>query len=189
MKDWSLHVLDILENSAKAGATRVAVVFALDGPRFRFEIRDNGPGFPEAVRPDPTDPFRTSRTERRVGLGLSLLRTAAERTGGSLVVEEAAGGGVRVRTVVDLSHIDAQPLGSLAETLVAAVLAWPALDMLVSVGEPPREMLDTAKVKAELDGLPIGHPEVIGFLRRQMDEALAEVTEAADAATVSGLQG
>ncbi len=175
MRDLSLHILDILENSARAGATRVEVTLRRDGGRLCLRIADNGPGFPPAVRPDPADPFRTTRTERKVGLGLALLRQSAEEAGGEFAVEEPPGGGVSVYCAYDPDHIDARPPGDLAGAVLAALLAWPTLQIVLRIGESPEPAFDSAAVRALLEDVPIESPRVLNFLRETLDSAFASL--------------
>jgi anti-sigma regulatory factor (Ser/Thr protein kinase) len=163
VKDLSLHLADILENAAKAGATRVVVSLWWTASVFCFEVEDNGPGLPAAVADAPTDPYRTTRRERSVGLGLALLRASAEQTGGRVEVHSQPGHGVRVRADFPMAHVDAKPLGDLAGTLLTAALGWP-LDLVVRVGSPAETVLDTAEVRRELGEVPLTHPDVARFL-------------------------
>jgi len=181
VRDLSLHLLDIVENAAKAGAAQVCVTLWCEGDVFWFEVSDNGPGLPAAVADDPTDPYRTTRTERPVGLGLALLRAAAEQTGGSLEVRSRPGQGVTVRASFPRRHVDAKPLGDLAGALLTAALGWP-IDLVVAVGQPPERILDMADVRRELAGVPLSHPDVSGFLRRILEEGLAPLREQAERA-------
>ncbi len=173
MKDLALHLLDILENSAKGGAQRVWIDFLRQGDSFEFWISDDGPGLPPEVRDNPTDPFATTRTERKVGLGLALLRMAAEATGGSLVVESRPGRGVVVHAVFNLAHIDAQPVGNLEQVLALACAAWPGLDLQVRIGLEKTVILDTGAIKKELGDLDFGHPQVQDYFQTCLREGLA----------------
>lgn len=173
MKDLSLHLLDILENSAKGGAGQVIVDLIGSGTRLTVRIADDGPGLPAVVRNDPTDPFSTTRRERRVGLGLSLLREAAEQCGGRLHLEHPSHGGFAVTAEFDLSHLDAKPLGDMTQALVTAVLAWPHLDLMLTLGPEHRAVFCTRELKQQLDGVPLSHPDVVAFLRRTLADELA----------------
>ncbi len=175
MKDLSLHLLDILENSAKAGATRIQVELTAKESKFSLRIKDNGPGLPPEIESDPTDPFRTSRTDRKVGLGLSLLKRAAEQTGESLEIASTRGAGVDILAWFNFKHVDAKPLGSLTEAFCTAAMAWPDVDLYVIQqldGCEPKCILDTAVIKMELDGVPINAPPVRKYLISTVKEAL-----------------
>jgi hypothetical protein len=173
MKDLSLHLLDTLENSAKAGATVATLTVTWGGTWLHLEITDNGPGLPQSVKAHPTDPFVTTRTDRGIGLGLALLQAAAEQTGGQLELGVAPEGGVLLRAAFDFSHCDAQPLGPLEDALTAAMLAWPELDLSVRVGPDLREVLNTRKIKEQLGTVAIGNTRVQVFLRRLLCRELA----------------
>jgi len=168
-------VLDILENSAKAGATLVRVSFGTDGSWLTVRLADNGPGLPDEVRADPTDPYSTTRRERKVGLGLSLLRAAAEQAGGRLDVAHPAGGGLALTATFDGAHADAKPLGDLAGALIAAMASWPQLDLVVTIGTQQREVLDTRDLKARLEGVPLSHPDILRAVGARLAAALGEL--------------
>ena len=170
MKDISAHVLDIIENSARAGATAVAIRVTWRDVWLTLEISDNGPGLPASVRADPTDPYRTTRMDRNVGLGLALLRSAAERTGGRLDIDDSPRG-VSLRASFDVSSIDAQPFGPLEDALCASMLAWPGLDLFVQAGRAV--VLDTREIRRDLDGVEIGNTRVQAFLHRFLRDELA----------------
>lgn len=179
MRDLAQHLLDILENSAMAGASEACVVFRTADNWLTVEITDNGPGFPAAVRDNPGDPWLTTRTTRQVGLGLSLLRTAAEQTGGSLHCENVPPGGARLVASFDVAHLDAKPLGNLAETFLLALLAWPQLNLIVKgfVDSTVTELFNTAMVKAELGEVDPGQPDIRRFLESALDEAFAALRD------------
>ena len=196
MKDLSLHLMDVLENSAKAGAARVQVSLWWEAEVFRLEVADNGPGLPAAVAADPTDPYRTTRTERPVGLGLALLRATAEQTGGWLRVHSEPGKGVRLQAAFPMRHLDAKPLGDLTGALLTSALGWPT-DLVLDVGQPPERILDLAEVRRELGGVPLSHPDIVGFLSATIAAGLAPLERQAEAvfgalggalATVSGAE-
>jgi two-component sensor histidine kinase len=134
LRDLSLHLLDVIENSLRAGATVVSVTAALDrqGDLFTLSVEDNGPGLnvlPEVA----TDPFYTTKGGKRVGLGLALLKEAAERAGGRLVLGRSALGGAVVTASMQASHVDRSPLGDVASTLGSVVCTNPEIDIRLLV--------------------------------------------------------
>ncbi|HPM24706.1 MAG TPA: ATP-binding protein [Phycisphaerae bacterium] len=137
MRELSLHIMDLIENSLRAQATIILVsVEALpDQDLLRIVVEDNGTGLRVPVE-SVLDPFYTTKRGKRTGLGLSLFRAAAESTGGRLMIDKSALGDVGVRVTVELglTHIDRNPLGDLAGTLAAAVCTNPAIDFRIRLG-------------------------------------------------------
>ena len=131
MEDLSLHILDIVENAVAASASRVRIAIAEDtaADRLSIEVRDNGRGMDRATREKVLDPFHTTRTTRRVGLGLPLLAQAAGQAGGTIEINSEPGQGTTVRAVFQRSHPDLQPLGDLAETLKTLLVGHPDLEL------------------------------------------------------------
>ncbi len=168
MKDLSLHILDIVENSVKAGAKTVTIEFSWHDTVFSFCISDDGPGFPKGVKEDPTDPFRTTRKERKVGLGLALLKNSIEQCGGKLKIGERENGGVKIEADFDLSHIDAKPVGDIEDLIITCMTAWPQMDWIVKTGDNRDEILNTVEVKAELGDINMNSPEVRKFIFRRL---------------------
>jgi hypothetical protein len=171
MKDLSLHILDIVENSVKAGARTVTLEFDWHDTILTFRITDDGPGFPIGVKEDPSDPFRTTRRERKVGLGLALLKNSAEQCGGKIKIGGGENGGVMVEAVFDLSHIDSKPTGDFGDLIVTCMTAWPQMDWIVKAGDTHVEILNTIQVRAELGGMKMNSPEVRNFILRQLSSA------------------
>ena len=131
MEDLSLHILDILENSLTASASRIEIAIAEDtvNDLMTLEIRDNGKGMDAEARSKALDPFFTTRTTRRVGLGLPLLAQAARQSGGTFELLSEPGRGTTVRAAFQLSHPDLKPLGDIAETLRTILVSQPGLDL------------------------------------------------------------
>ena len=129
MKELSLHLLDLVENSAAAGATHVDVTIEEDpsADRLRISIADDGRGMPPEMVRAAADPFTTTRTTRPVGMGLALLSGAAEQAGGRLTVESRQPGGTTVTAEFQLSSIDRAPLGQVEDTLVTVAVLHPDL--------------------------------------------------------------
>ncbi len=142
MRDLSLHMLDLVENSVRAGATRIVLTLVEDSRRDRLTIvvEDDGPGLdvdPESA----ADPFFTTKSGKRTGLGLSLFKAAAERAGGRMEIARSPLGGVAVRAEMQMSHVDRSPLGDLAATLSAAVCTNPAVDITCRLAIDERERI------------------------------------------------
>ena len=131
MQDLSLHILDIVENSLAASATRVEIAIVEDTREdlLSLVIRDNGRGMDAEARKQALDPFYTTRTTRRVGLGLSLLAQAAQQSGGAIEIVSEPGRGATVKAVFQLSHPDRKPLGDVAETLRTILCGRPELEL------------------------------------------------------------
>lgn len=131
MEDLALHILDIAQNSIEAGATALEIDL-LEYPssdQLIIEVRDNGRGMDAAAIARATDPFYTTRTTRRVGLGLSLLSEAARAAGGRIEIESRPGAGSRVRAIFQYHHIDRAPVGDLETTLMVLLAGHPDLDI------------------------------------------------------------
>ena len=131
MQDLSLHILDIVENSIAASATWIKITLVEDTQKelFLLEVRDNGKGMDADMQAQVLDPFFTTRTTRRVGLGLPLLAQAAQQCEGTLTVESEPGRGTTIKAVFKLNHPDLQPLGDIAETLRTVRVGRPDLDL------------------------------------------------------------
>lgn len=180
MREISLHILDIAENSVKAGATSVEIAVDVDrqGDRLRVSVRDDGRGMPEQMAAVAADPFVTTRTERRVGLGLPLLAAACERTGGSLQVRSQPGDGTDVEAVFGLSNVDRAPMGALAETVTNIAVGNPDVRVALKFSSAGALFeFDSALVKEALDGAPLSSPPVAAWMRKHVVEGIAGVCE------------
>ena len=181
MLEISLHILDIVNNSVKAGASLIELSVCEDIAKNRLtvEITDNGCGMDEDFLKDVTNPFRTTRTTRKVGMGLSLFKAAAEETGGSLSITSKVGEGTRVVTDFVYDHIDRQPLGDMASTITTVLSGNPDIDFLYRHTKDGKEfLLDTRKIREILgDDVPLGAPEVIVWLTDYIHEGLEEISK------------
>ena len=133
MKELSLHLLDIAKNSTAAGATLVRIELTESAQRLlTIRVADNGRGMPPSLLAAVSDPFTTTRTTRKVGLGIPLYRMAAEHTGGSVELESAEGSGTVVTARFHLDHLDCAPLGDLPGTFALIIQGSPQVDFLFS---------------------------------------------------------
>ena len=179
MKDISLHLLDILQNSVYAGATEIVVEMQEDSSKGIVEliITDNGKGMDAETLAKVTDAFFTTRTTRKVGLGLPLLKQNAERTGGSFMVTSEQGTGSKVEAVFCSHSIDMLPLGDIAGTLALTISSWPAIEFRYEHKTTFGDFsLKTTELKEILEGLPLNNPEVIKFMKEMITENLHEIS-------------
>lgn len=172
MKELSLHILDIAQNSISAGCTRLDLSLRENGDRLTLKIADDGRGMPPEFLARVTDPFTTTRTTRKVGLGLPLLRLAAEQTGGSLSIESTVGVGTTVTAVFDASHIDCPPLGDIALTVSLLVQGAPDVETTYAHSTPRGAFLfDTRTLRAVLGSeVSLAEPEVAVWMKDYIRE-------------------
>jgi anti-sigma regulatory factor (Ser/Thr protein kinase) len=182
MLELALHILDIAENSVRAGAKTVFIDITEDRMKDRLliGIRDDGAGMDPTTLKRAMDPFYTSKKVRRVGLGLPMLAEAAERAAGSLAIESQEGVGTCVEVIFQLSHIDRQPLGDLTGTIMALLAGNADIDFVCRHECEGRVFtLDTREIRGEIGDIPLNHMEVLKFIRQYMMEGLKEIgTEA-----------
>ena len=153
MEDLSLHILDIAENSIRAKASRIKVRVVEDRAQdlLTIEIKDNGQGIDEKTVKRVLDPFFTTRTTRRVGLGLPLLSQAARESGGDVEIESKVGMGTRVKATFGYSHIDRKPLGNMETTLTTLIAGNPEVDFIYEYKKDELEYrLDTKEIRARI---------------------------------------
>jgi len=168
MEDLSLHILDIAENAVAAGARNLCIDVTEDLARdiLSIVIADDGRGMSAEAVTRAADPFFTTRTTRRVGLGLALLREAATTANGSMEIHSAPGSGTTVRATFQLSHIDRKPLGSMAETIMALVAVAAEIDIHYTRTRNGRTIvLDTKEMRPQLDGTSLNSVGVLGIIR------------------------
>jgi hypothetical protein len=180
MKELSLHILDIIQNSIRAESTRIEITIEdlVLKNEFRILICDNGKGMAPEEKEKALDPFYTSRTTRKVGLGLPLLKQNAEQTGGKLTISTSVGNGCRVEALLVNDHIDRQPLGNIAETLVMLFASNPAIRFRFNYTTDRGVFsLDTDEVKQILENVPITNQEVREFLIKHIRENLITIQE------------
>lgn len=178
MKDLSLHILDIVQNSIVAGANLIQVEIVEDKQQntFTITISDNGSGMDKETLEKVTDPYFTSRTTRKVGLGLPLFKQNAERTGGHFQLESEPGKGTKVTAVFVHDNLDRPVLGDIAGVMVILAQANPFLDFVYShqTGNG-KYIFDTCEVKEMLEDMPISNPQMSKILKEMIQENLKEI--------------
>ena len=178
MREISLHILDIVQNSVVAGATRIEVYVDenIAADKLTVKITDNGCGMSKEFLEKVVDPFTTKRTTRKVGLGIPLFKTAAEATDGSFNIHSEVGKGTCVTAVFGYSHIDRQPLGDMADTMLGLFTSYENIDFLYQHKIGDREFeVETAELKKVLDGVPFTTPEVYLWLSEFLKEGEQEL--------------
>ena len=148
MPEISLNILDVAENSTRADASLVQITVDVqpDADRLTVIITDDGCGMTKEQVERVTDPFYTSRTTRKVGLGVPFFKFAAESTGGSFSIESEPGKGTTVTAIFTLNHIDRMPLGD------------------------KEFSLDTREMRAILGDVPFDTPEISSYIKDYLTE-------------------
>ncbi len=177
MRELSLHLLDIAENSISAGASRIVISVREDlvADELWLEVSDNGKGMsPEMVK-KVLDPFVTSRTTRKVGLGIPLLKQAAEACNGFLTLESEPGKGTKLIAKFQHSHIDRMPLGNLEDTIITLILTTPSVNWVFRYQYNDQVFeFDDMELKEALGNLPLSDFRVIKFLSNTITEGVQE---------------
>lgn len=182
MKELSLNILDIVENSTKAKAEIVEITIIDKNKDFSITIKDDGCGMNEATLLSVSDPFYTTRTTRKVGMGIPLFRFAAEQTGGTLTItskhidEFPADHGTTLTATFDKSHIDFTPLGDIISTMVTLIQGHPNVDFVLHHQLEDRIiMLDTRELRAVLEDVPLDTFEVLVWIKENLEEQYSNV--------------
>lgn len=176
MRELSLHLLDIAENSISAGASRIVISVREDmvADELWLEVADNGKGMSPEMVSKVLDPFVTSRTTRKVGLGIPLLKQAAEACNGFLTIESELGKGTKLTTKFQHSHIDRMPLGNLEDTLITLLLGTPSVNWVFNYQFNDQSFeFDDMEFKEALGDLPLSDFRVIEFLSNTIIDGIS----------------
>ncbi|MBQ4623589.1 MAG: sensor histidine kinase [Clostridia bacterium] len=183
MKELSLNILDIAQNSIKAKASLIGIHIKEEGGILSFEIVDDGCGMDQATVDRLVDPFYTTRTTRKVGLGIPFLKMAAEQTGGYVRVDSVSekadpqNKGTRVYAEFHKSSIDFTPMGDIVSTMVSLIQGADGMDFDFTYqterGVCALSTMDMREVLGE--EIPLSSPEVLVWARETMEESLSEI--------------
>jgi hypothetical protein len=173
MTELSLNVLDIANNSVRAGATLIEIIVQIhrDLNTLKITIADNGCGMTEEQLKKVEDPFFTTRTTRKIGLGVPFFKMAALGTGGSFDIKSELGIGTTVAAVFGLSHIDRMPLGDMNSTIHTLITLNTHIDFLYTYQfEDNQFTLDTREFRQILGDVPLDSPEVSAYIKDYLNE-------------------
>lgn len=178
MREISLHIMDIAENSIKANATLVKIIVD-EQPKadlLRIIVSDNGIGMSDKALARVSDPFFTTNTTRRVGLGIPLFREAALATGGKFSIKSQLGEGTVVLAELVCSHIDRQPLGNVGETVLLLAVCNPGTDFVYEHRLNANAFIfDTRETKKLLDGASISNAGLAMRLKNYINEGITNL--------------
>lgn len=182
IKELSLNILDIAMNSVKAKADTVHINLTETEDTFKIEIEDNGTGMTKEIYESVTDPFCTTRTTRKVGMGIPLLKLSAEQTGGYFEIQTKHEDdfpdehGTKTTALFYKNHMDFTPLGDIVSSLVTLIqgndeINW---NFVHSFGEK-EVRLHTEELKQILGDIPLSSYEVINWISEYLKEQYAEM--------------
>ena len=175
-----MHILDIVQNSISAGATKIEVLIRIDtvADRLVLEVKDDGCGMSEEMVARVTSPFTTSRTTRKVGLGIPLVKQLADMTNGCFALQSKVGEGTVLRAEFQFSHLDLPPMGDLVGTMQSLLISAPEAPEFVLTYEKDGKsfVFDTREVRAALDGLPLDLPDVVAWMRDYLKEGFEQLS-------------
>jgi len=183
MREIALHLLDIAENSVAAESKNISIHVREDlfNDRLSACVIDDGRGMDAETAQQVQDPFYTTRTTRNVGLGIPLLKLAAEMADGSFSLQSELGKGTWVEAEFRHGHIDRMPLGDLASTFLTLLISHPQIDwtFLYRVTDANKQSCDflfeSAELKSELGDILLTEPEVLTFVRSLIEEGINAV--------------
>lgn len=175
MKELSLNILDVAKNSVSAGASHIEILLDEDEQGMLvLQINDNGCGMSEETVRGVTDPFYTTRKTRKVGMGLPLLKMAAEQTGGSLEIyssNKEGESGTRLKALFDTKSIDFMPVGDIISTVCILIAGSPEIDFSFSDIAPNRSVvLKTSELRTVLGGISLAEPEIQQWIKEYLEE-------------------
>jgi anti-sigma regulatory factor (Ser/Thr protein kinase) len=179
VKELALHILDIAQNSIRAGAgeIRISITESSADDLLTIVISDDGRGMDEETLQKAADPFFTSRKTRRVGLGLPLLSMNASLSGGEMKITSSPGAGTTVTAVFRLSHIDRPPVGDIGGTVSFLITANPSINIAYMYSVDSQSWgVTTQEIREALGTTSITELKVVRYLREMITENTNELT-------------
>ena len=175
MNELSLHILDICQNSIKADADLIKIIIEEDTDNnfYKIIIGDNGHGMNEKTLSEVSDPFFTTRSTRKVGLGVSLFKMASEMCNGNFSIDSIINKGTIITALFEHSHIDRAPLGDISETIMILILNEKNIDVYYEhIFNNNVFIFDTREIKKVLDGIPFTEYSVILWIKDNIENGI-----------------
>jgi anti-sigma regulatory factor (Ser/Thr protein kinase) len=179
MKELALHILDLVQNSITADAdlVKISIDENLTKDNLVITIEDNGSGMDETQAEKVKDPFVTSRTSRKVGLGIPLMLAACQRCEGDLRIDSQKNVGTKLIATFKHSHIDRAPLGNMTDTMVSLIIGAGDINFVyIHIVNQEEFCFDTREIRHALgDDVPLWSPDVLDWIRDYINEGLSNL--------------
>lgn len=178
MRELSMHIMDIVENSISADACLIQIIIreSFKNNLLEIEIIDNGAGMDKSLLESVEDPFTTTRTTRKVGLGIPLFKAAVERCDGNFRIESKPNKGTKIIASFCHNHIDRAPMGELVDTIIALIAGNKNIDFIYHhITDEGEYLLNTRELKEVLLGIDINNIKVLEWIRKNINEGLEQI--------------
>ena len=175
MRDISMHLMDIIQNSLRASAKNIeiTIVASLINDMLEISVVDDGSGMNKEFVSNVTDPFVTTRKTRKIGLGIPMFKESAKSSGGYFKINSEISEGTSISAGFKISHIDRIPLGDIAETISQVVMSKPETDLKLNLKSDINEYeFDTKEIKKALKDVSIAEIDVIDWIKENIDEGI-----------------
>ena len=180
MRELSLNVLDIAQNSISANASliEIEIIEKTENHSLLIGIYDNGKGMTPEQAENVLDPFFTTRTTRKVGMGIPLFKFAAEMTGGKLEIDSKVGEGTKVRAYFKTDHLDFTPVGDMTSTMISLITMNLHIDFVYRRRTDEKEFtVDTRQLKEILGDVPLNEPSIAMWITQYINENTKQLSE------------
>jgi len=181
LRELSLHILDLAENSVRAGASllEIDIKELIENNQLIIELKDNGKGMSKEFLNNVTNPFTTTRTTRKVGLGIPLMKMNCEKTDGYFNISSEENKGTKIECMLAYNHIDRAPMGNIIDTIMSLILYSEQMDFKYTHYINDNSFVfDTREIKQILDGVPLDAPEVFDWLKSYLIEKFEMIKNA-----------
>jgi anti-sigma regulatory factor (Ser/Thr protein kinase) len=178
VEDICFHLVDLVQNSVAAGATTILlrIVESETQDTLTLAVTDNGRGMDGPTLEKVQDPFFTTKSFKKVGLGIPLLKATAQSCHGAFDIRSDAGRGTEVTARMERSHLDCPPLGDLRETLLSLLVSLDGVDLQFSYRSDRGEFdISSGAIRRQVGELHFSHPEIYRFLKGYIHEGLERV--------------